>query len=325
MTWLFPIHAILIRAIQLLRHFRCTFSDVARHFPISWIGAVALLLTASVACDKLGLGGDKSPTAPSGPPAAGSPIVYTAVGASDANGIGSSVPCVPFTDCPDGMGYVPVAARQLKARGFTVTLTNLGIPTAVIGRDFETLGQQYNRTIVGNFIDHEMPFVPKNATIVTVFAGVNDAITVTAALGAGAGGSDPAGYIDQQVKAFGADYATLLNGIRDRAPGARIIVLNVPNVAGIPYFAGAPLSQRQAQQRASVGFTTAGINSLTPQGVTIVDLMCDPRAYLPSNYSADFHPNDSGYAFIAAEIVNAITSAAYPAPHSSCAQMTLVP
>lgn len=278
-----------------------------------------------MACDKLGLGGETSPTAPSGPPAAGSTIVYAAVGASDANGIGSSVPCVPFTDCPDGMGYVPVATRQLKARGFAVTLTNLGIPTAVIGRDFELLGQQYNRTIVGNFIEHEMPFVPKNATLVTVFAGVNDAITLVAALGAGAGGGDPTGYIDQQVKAFGADYATLLNGIRERAPGARVIILNVPNVAGLPYFAGAPLSQRQAQQRTSVGFTTSVVNPLRSQGVTIVDLMCDPRAYLPSNYSADFHPNDSGYAFMAAEIVSAITLAAYPAPRGTCAQMTVVP
>ena len=90
---------------------------------------------------------------PSGPPAAGSTIVYTALGASDANGVGSSVECLFLSDCPNGMGYVPVTVRQLRARGFTVTHLNLGIPTAVIGRDFQTLGQQYNRTIVGNFID----------------------------------------------------------------------------------------------------------------------------------------------------------------------------
>ena len=72
---------------------------MVRHFPISWIGAVALLLTASVACDKLGLGGDEGPTAPSGPGPVGSTIVYAAVGASDANGIGLSVPCVPCVPC----------------------------------------------------------------------------------------------------------------------------------------------------------------------------------------------------------------------------------
>ena len=41
-----------------------------------------------------------------------------------------------LTDCPNGMGYVPVTVRPLKAQGFTVTNLNLGIPTTVIGRDF---------------------------------------------------------------------------------------------------------------------------------------------------------------------------------------------
>ena len=86
----------------------------------------------------------------------------------------------------------------------------------------------------------------------------------------------------------------------------------MPNVAALPYFAGGALDQRQAQQRLSVGFTISAVNVLTSQGVTVVDLMCDARSYLPSNYSSDFHPNDSGYAFISAEIVNAITSALVP-------------
>ena len=101
--------------------------------------------------------------------------------------------------------------------------------------------------------------------------------------------------------------------------------MNVPNVAALPYFAGGALDQRQAQQRLSVGFTTTAVNVLTSQGVTVVDLMCDPRSYLPSNYSADFHPNDAGYAFISAEVVNAITSSSYPPPQSSCPQMNAVP
>src|SRR5207302_1281722 len=112
-------------------------------------------------CDKLGLGGS-SPTAPTGVPAPGSTINYSAVGASDANGVGSSVVCFPLTPCPDGMGYVPVTGRQLQARGFQVSLLNLGIPTAVIGRDFQTLGQQYGRTIEANFIESEMSFVQPN-------------------------------------------------------------------------------------------------------------------------------------------------------------------
>jgi len=309
-----------------VRYFRCRSFNVTHHIPISWIGAVTLCLTASVACDKLGLGGDKSPMMPTAPPAAGSKIVYTAVGASDATAHGGSIECVPFVDCPNGTGYVQVAARQLRANGFTVTLTNLGIPTAVIGPDFQALSAQYRpgAPVFGNYIDQEMPFVPKDTTVVTIFAGGNEVNTITAALGAGAGASDQLGYIDQQVKAFGADYATLLNGINAHA-ATRIVVLNLPNLAGLPYLATAGLPQRQAAQRTAVAMSTTVINPLTSQGVTIVDLMCDPRSYLASNYFSDgFHPNDSGYAFIAAEVVRAITLTSYPAPLGSCPPMTLV-
>src|SRR4051794_26220526 len=135
-----------------------------RHSPILRIVLLISVMGGSQACDKLGLG--KSPTQPDGPPAAGSAIVYTAVGASDANGVGSSAVCALFdTQCANGMGYVPVATRQLRAQGFTVTLLNLGIPTAVIGRDFQTLGQQYH-PVAGNFIDQEMNFILPNSTLV---------------------------------------------------------------------------------------------------------------------------------------------------------------
>jgi lysophospholipase L1-like esterase len=289
------------------------------------VGA-AVLIAAASGCSKLGLG-STSPTAPSGPPAPGSTIVYTAIGASDAIGHGSSAECVPFTSCPDGRGYVQDAVRSLTASGFKVTLYNLGVPTAVIGQDFQNLSAQYrpNDVVAGNFIDGEEPFVQQNTTVVTVFAGGNDVNTITAALGGGAGGADPAGYIDQEVRAFGADFTTLLNGIRGRSPSARIVALNLPNLGALPYLAGDSQAKREAAQRAAVGITTTVVNPVVAQGVTVVDLMCDPRSYLASNYSSDgFHPNDAGYAFIAGEVVKAIT-AAYPAPMSTCSQMTLVP
>jgi lysophospholipase L1-like esterase len=275
-------------------------------------------------CDKFGLGDVTNPAAP-GPPSSGSAISYSAIGASDANGVGSSVQCLPLDHKCPGMGYVYVAARQLVAQGFSVSLLNLGLPTAVIGRDFEVLGQLYNRTIIGNFIEQEMPFVSKDATVVTVFAGVNEVNTVTAALGAGAGGNDPNGYIDTQIRAFGSDYATLVSGIRDRAGSARIVVLNVPNVAGLPYLATASAAQRQAAQRAAVGMTRTVVNPLASSSTIVVDLMCDGRSYLKSNYSSDgMHPNDSGYSYMAAEVVRAVTSTSYPPPQANCSSMSLV-
>jgi lysophospholipase L1-like esterase len=294
---------------------------VSQRSPILRIVVFGLGL-AVASCSKFS--NTDNPTAPSGPPAAGAKIVYTAVGASDAAGVGSSAVCIPFTDCPGGMGYVPVTVRTLTARSFSVTLRNLGIPTAVIGGDFAALGAQYGRIIAGNFIDNEMPFVLTDSTVTTVFAGVNDVITAVSALGQGAGGGNTQAFIDAQIRAFASDYSTLVAGIRAKAPGTRIIALNVPNVAALPYFANSALDQRQAQQRLSVGFTTTAVNVLTSQGVTVIDLMCDARSYLPSNYSSDFHPNDAGYSYISSEVVNAITSS-YPAPKGSCPQMSVVP
>jgi lysophospholipase L1-like esterase len=127
------------------------------------------------------------------------------------------------------------------------------------------------------------------------------------------------------VKAFGDDYAALLKVIRDRAPSARIIAMNLPNMAGMPFLTGASLSQRQAAQKLSVGMTTTVINPLTSQSIVVVDLMCDPRAYQASTYSGDgFHPNDTGYAWIAAEVVAAATTG-YKNPVTSCSNMTVVP
>jgi lysophospholipase L1-like esterase len=171
-----------------------------------------------------------------------------------------------------------------------------------------------------------MPFVQPTATVVTIFAGINEVNVVTAALGGGAGGGDPNSYIDAQVRAFGTDYTTLVTGIKARVAAGtpRIVALNVPNAAGLPYLARVSAAQRQAAQRIAVGMTRA-VNALTAQNAVIVDLMCDARSYLASNYSSDgLHPNDAGYAFIAAEVVRAITSA-YPAPQSSCSGMTIVP
>jgi hypothetical protein len=68
------------------------------------------------------------------------------------------------------------------------------------------------------------------------------------------------------------------------------------------------------------------VNPLLSSSIVVVDLMCDSRSYIPSNYSSDgLHPNDAGYAYIASEVVKAITVTSYPAPQNSCSAMTIVP
>jgi len=288
--------------------------------------AAALVVASGIgttACDKLGLG-DEDPTSPS-PVTPSTPIRYTAVGASDVAGYGSSAPClILFGDCPDSKGYVFVAAGRLRSDGFAVTVTNRGIPTATISAAFQQLGIQYGHPVFGNLLDGEMPFVPRDSTVVTVFAGGNDVNVIMAALGGGAGGGNQAAFIDQQVQNFAADYATVVDGIRDRiGASGRVVALNLPNLARLPYRAGAPRQEREAAQRAAVGMTTA-INAMTSRGARVIDLMCLAALYAPASLSSDgFHPSDAGYALIAAEVVRALTASSYPAPQAGCPQMSM--
>lgn len=290
------------------------------------ITAAALVLAFGIgttACDKLGLD-DEDPTAPS-PVTPTTPIRYTAVGASDVVGVGSTAPClILFGDCPDSKGYVFVAAGRLRADGYTVTVTNRGIPTATISRAFQQLGLQYGQEVVGNLVDGELPFVPRDSTLVTVFTGGNDANVIMAALGGGAGAGNQTAFIDQQVQNFGTDFARLVDGLRDRiGTSGRIVALNLPNLARLPYRASAPRLEREAVQRAAVGITAA-INGMTSRGVVVIDLMCLASLYAPASLSSDgFHPSDAGYALIATEVVRAATSSSYPVPQASCAQMSM--
>jgi len=279
---------------------------------------LAVALVAVSACDVI-----KNPTDPSTPAPSADQVNYTAVGASDAIGWGGTVYCLPFTACPDGTGYVPVTARRFQANQKTVTLMNLGIPGAVLSPQIQAIGAQVGSDIFGNFLDQEMPFVPKNSTLVTIFAGGNDANTIGKAVDHGLGGSDPNGYIASQTQAFGRDMLALINGIKGRAASARIVVLNLPNLAGLPYASGLTLAQKRGLQQIAVGFSSQ-INALGAQGVLVLDLMCDSRFYQPSSLSSDgFHPNDTGYAYLADLVYAAAATGTVTPPRASCSQMGL--
>jgi lysophospholipase L1-like esterase len=289
------------------------------------IAALLALFGSGLACSKSGDG----PTAPSPTPADG-PIFYTAIGASDGIGFGSSSPCVPFTDCPDGAGYVQILRRRLRdnSGGRTVEHRNLSIPGAVLSKAIEDLARDIGQPIselASNFIERQAPFVPTNTTHVTIFAGGNDANVIGRAALAGRGGNDPTGYIDAQVRQWGTDLEDLIARIRSRAPNARIVALNMINLAGAPYVSSRPLSERSIMQRIAVGISDR-VNALTSKNVLVVDLMCDARLYLPQNYSSDgFHPGDNGYLIFADDSYSALKDGTNTQPNTGCAQRRLVP
>ena len=115
-----------------------------------------------------------SPSGPSDPPPPANVVNYTAIGASDAIGVGSSSVCLPFTACPDGKGYVQLLERRFKSDGKAVTLLNLGLPGGVLGPEIQGIGNDLGRGILTNFLDNEVPFVASDATLV-----ISHAIAIT--------------------------------------------------------------------------------------------------------------------------------------------------
>jgi lysophospholipase L1-like esterase len=284
------------------------------------ITALAALFGSGIACNK-----SDSPTSPT--PADG-PIFYTAIGASDGIGFGSSSPCLPFVDCPDGKGYVQILRRQLQSTGRTVDHRNLSIPSAVLSKAIEDLARDIGQPIsdiAGNFIERQAPFVPANTTHVTIFAGGNDANVIGRATLAGRGGNDVNSYIDAQVRQWGTDLEDLIVRIRARAPNARIVALNMINLAAAPYLASRPPTEKSIMQRIAVGISDR-VNALTSRQVLVVDLMCDARLYVPSNYASDgFHPGDNGYAIFAEDALAALRDGTNNQPNTNCAQRRLFP
>ena len=286
------------------------------------IAALLAICGAGLACNK-----SDGPTSPSPSPADGA-IFYTAIGASDGIGFGSSSPCVPFSDCPDGLGYVQILRRRLRDTGRPLDHRNLSIPGAVLSRAIEDLARDIGQPIselAGNFVERQSPFVPTTTTHLTIFAGGNDANVIGRAVLAGRGGNDPSAYIDAQVRQWGVDLEDLVSRIRARAPNTRIVALNMINLAGAPYVASRPASERSIMQRIAVGISDR-VNALTSRQVLVVDLMCDARLYQTANYASDgFHPGDGGYAIFADNALPALRDGVNNQPNVNCAQRRIVP
>lgn len=247
-------------------------------------------------------------------------VRYTAIGASDAIGYGGSAPCLPFLPCPNGTGYVQIIERRLRTEHTDVAVLNLGIPGAVLSREIMSIGNNLGRGIPANFIDAELPLVASDSTIVTVFGDGNGVNTIGAALRPLAS-ADRAAYAHTQIQNFARDFAALTAGIAARAREAQIVVINIPNLARLPYATGYSAEERDWLRQLSVGFST-GMNATRSSQIRVVDLMCHAPIYQASLYSSDgFHPNDAGYAALADLVLAAVASAPGP-PATTCEQIS---
>ncbi len=216
--------------------------------------AAALFTGAAIAgCTSLG-----QLQAPDSNKSTGHIYNYTAIGASDAVGVGASTVCAtapvvigPDTElmpspanCPNGTGYVPDIANRLTVGPSVVNLTDLGISGAVIGPTERTLGNTYepfvfgcNPCVPGDFLSDELPLIPSQQNTVTIFAGGNDTNAIFAHVAvacAACNANQIQMMIGQDVTNFGNDYNTLLGAVHQSFPFARIYVANLPNFGLIP-------------------------------------------------------------------------------------------
>ena len=77
-------------------------------------------------------------------------------------------------------------------------------------------------------------------------------------------------------------------------------------------------------QAISVAFSLEA-NRQAGARVTVMDMMCDGAAYDPSRFSPDgYHPNDAGYAHMAARLAAIVQGTASAVP-ASCTAMRTVP
>jgi lysophospholipase L1-like esterase len=288
---------------------------------VRWTSLLVALIVVVGACSRE----NDTPTSPT-EPRGGNAVSYTVLGASDGVGVGGSVVCAPFDlGCENGTGYAQTIRRRFQADGRTVTFTNLSVPGYVMSPRIADLAVSLGRPDPGNFLERYPPFVPPTTTHVTIFAGGNDANVIGSAATAGAGGSDPRGYIDGQLRQWGADLIEFVSRVRARAPNALIVAYNLPNLGAAPYLAGRSVQERSIMQRIATGLTDQ-VNALTSRGVAVVDLMCDTRVLQPSSFSADgFHPSDAGYALMADLGYAALSSGSASPPQSSCGPRSLLP
>ena len=261
-------------------------------------------------------------------PSPTSEVLYGVIGASDAVGFGSSAPCLPFEDC-NGNGYAQLVKRRFQSDGATVQVANRGLPGAVLSPAMRELGREIGRNdIEWTITEQGAPFIPTTptgATHVSIFVGGNDTNLIAQAIRAGRAGTNIAGFIDQYVNQFGADLNQMVMQLRGRLPNARLVAMNLPNLAMAPYVNALSVSEKSILQRIAVGITDR-INALTGQNVVVIDLMCEPRLYTAANFSSDgFHPSDAGYALMADVLYPALRNGSAPGPSNTCSQRTTFP
>lgn len=229
------------------------------------------------------------------------PGLYVAIGDSITFGYGTTRNCQAFPAtpvdidafCPDGTSYATRVAK--------------GVRDASIAGHFMDLG--INGANVSRVLRDELPLLPADATLITIYIGTNDSRGVT---------KYP---VDTVIKKYESKYEEMLTAVHAKAPNARVILVNFPNerVLGEELTANYHTAPEALPKFEVVSQQLdAFINSHYPQ-YPVVDTVCMPESYnVDLLYKLSVHPNDEGAKFLAKAVLQVIKSLNPPSPPKSC-------
>lgn len=233
---------------------------------------------------------------PATPPPAG---LYVAMGDSITEGVGITKNCRAFPThpvdiaafCPEGQSYAILTALALRKAGMAGHFMNLGIGGAHVER----------------VIADELPYLPAETTLVTLYIGTNDSRTV----------KSPQHTIAEVTAQYEQHYDQLLAMIHERAPKARIALINFPNekyLASTYNFPADVLPRFDATSQLLAKF----IDAHYPK-YPVVDTICNPSSYdVALLYKGGVHPNEAGAAILADAVVKVLLAKTPPAPPAKC-------
>jgi lysophospholipase L1-like esterase len=223
--------------------------------------------------------------------------LYVAMGDSITFGVGVTNACQAFPAypvdiegyCPDGTSYPVLAAKALRAAGIAGHFMNIGIGGATVEQ----------------VIEDELPYLPATTTLVTLYIGTNDSRKVADL------------PIPTVVDRFEKDFDSLLVMIHEKAPAARIVLLNFPNekyLAASYHVTDEVMARYDQTSQALAAF----LNEHYPR-YTVIDNICQATSYETDLlYKGSVHPNDTGAAVLAQHLVVAILANQPPPPPSAC-------
>jgi lysophospholipase L1-like esterase len=238
---------------------------------------------------------DEQATPPTPPP----PGLYVAMGDSITYGVGVTQNCHAFPAhpvdiaeyCPDGTSYAILVARAVRDAGLAGHFMNIGINGAHVER----------------VISDELPYLPPETTLVTLYIGTNDSRGVR----------DPQKSIAAVVSQFETNFDQLLSQIHARAPKARIVLINFPNekyLAATYNVADDVLPRYDATSQILAAF----INGHYPK-YAVVDTICNPASYDDTLlYKGGVHPNEAGAAILANALLKVLLTEKPPPPPATC-------